>query len=69
VGQDSCWFPEFDSIAFRIDNPPELSIVILLDPVINLNSFFSQLIQKLLQVADRKLIMNGEELGSKYFVS
>jgi len=60
VRRYSCWFPEFDSIAFWVYDPSELSIVILLDLVINSNSFLSQLIQNFLQVADSEV---DQELG------
>ena len=39
------WFPEFNPVAFGIDYPSELAVIILLSLVVNLHTFPLKLIQ------------------------
>src|SRR2546427_1103179 len=50
-----CRFPEFDSVAFRVHDPSELSKVVFHNIVVNSHSLFSQLIQGFPQVADTEV--------------
>src|SRR6266849_3769730 len=50
-----CRFPEFESVAFRVHDPSELSKVVFYNIVVDSHSLFSQLIQGLPQVADTEV--------------
>src|SRR6266436_8587573 len=50
-----CRFPEFDSVAFRVHDPSELSKIVFHNIVVNSHSLFSQLTQGLPQVTDTEV--------------